>query len=238
MFSHIIAISSATSLPDFATTQQIMARNWLAEINMTLQRCLKTTVATGLGIAALGIVSVARAEGGEGASVVPVEIIPVATAASVSEPELTASTATKQILELSGKSAKLRVGDVLRASALKPLIARYAIQHNVPYALADAVIRIESRYNASARNGPNLGLTQVNFRTAQSLGYTGEVSGLFDAETNLRYGLKYLAQAYKLAGGDLCGAVLRYQAGHRAQTMTNASRIYCSKVKTILAKAE
>jgi soluble lytic murein transglycosylase-like protein len=104
--------------------------------------------------------------------------------------------------------------------------------------LADAVIRIESRYNAGARNGPNLGLTQLNFRTAQSLGYTGEASGLFDAETNLRFGLKYLAQAYQLAGGDLCGAVLRYQGGHRAVTMTNASRAYCAKVKTIIAKAE
>ena len=76
------------------------------------------------------------------------------------------------------------------------------MQHNIPYGLADAVVRIESRYNAAARNGPNLGLTQVNFRTAQSLGYTGDASGLFDAETNLRYGIKYLAQAYKLAGGE------------------------------------
>ena len=110
------------------------------------------------------------------------------------------------------------MADILRASALKPLVARYALQHKVPYELADAVIRIESRYNAGARNGPNLGLTQLNFRTAQSLGYTGEASGLFDAETNLRFGLKYLAQAYQLAGGDLCGAVLRYQGGHRAVT--------------------
>ena len=79
------------------------------------------------------------------------------------------------------------MADILRASALKPLVARYALQHKVPYELADAVIRIESRYNAGARNGPNLGLTQLNFRTAQSLGYTGEASGLFDAETNLRF---------------------------------------------------
>ena len=93
------------------------------------------------------------------------------------------------------------MADILRASALKPLVARYALQHKVPYELADAVIRIESRYNAGARNGPNLGLTQLNFRTAQSLGYTGEASGLFDAETNLRFGLKYLAQAYQSGRG-------------------------------------
>ncbi len=136
-----------------------------------------------------------------------------------------------------GKS-KSRVADTLKATALKPLIARYALQHNLPYGLADAVVRLESRYNAAARNGPNLGLTQVNLRTAQSLGYTGDARGLFDAETNLRYGLKYLAQAYKLAGGDMCGTILRYQFGHRTQTMTNASRVYCAKVKTIMVTSQ
>ena len=83
---------------------------------------------------------------------------------------------------------------------------------------------------------PNMGLTQINVRTAQSLGYAGAAAGLLDAETNLRYGLKYLAQAYKLAGGDTCGTILRYQFGHRTQTMTSASRAYCAKVKTILAE--
>ncbi len=99
-------------------------------------------------------------------------------------------------------------------------------------------MRLESRYNAGARNGPNMGLTQINVSTAQSLGYQGAAAGLLDAETNLRYGLKYLAKAYKLAGGDICGAILRYQAGHRAQTMTNAARAYCAKVKVITAAAD
>lgn len=128
--------------------------------------------------------------------------------------------------------------DAGKASALKPLIARYASENGVPYELADAVVRVESRYNAGARNGPNLGLTQINFRTAQSLGYSGDAAGLFDAETNLRYGIKYLAQAYRLAGGDTCGTILRYQFGHRTTTMTSASRAYCAKVKVITAAAE
>ena len=117
-----------------------------------------------------------------------------------------------------------RQADAVRAVALKPLIARHASENGLPYDLADAVVRIESRYNAGARNGANIGLTQINVRTAQSLGYQGEAAGLLDAETNLRYGLKYLAQAYRLAGGDTCGTILRYQAGHRAQTMTRARR--------------
>ena len=134
--------------------------------------------------------------------------------------------------------AGARASDAARAGALKPLIARYASENSLPFELADAVVRLESRYNARARNGGNLGLTQVNLRTAQSLGYKGDAAGLFDAETNLQYGLKYLAKAYSLAGGDTCGTILRYQFGHRTQSMTAASRAYCAKVKTITAAAE
>lgn len=137
-----------------------------------------------------------------------------------------------------GAESKSRVSDATRAVALKPLIARYASENGLPYELADAVVRLESRYNAGARNGPNMGLTQINVRTAQSLGYKGNAAGLLDAETNLRYGLKYLASAYKLAGGDTCGTILRYQFGHRTQTMTAASRAYCAKVKVITAAAD
>src|SRR6478735_2989152 len=203
---------------------------------MTLHHFLRTIAIASLGLAALGSVDGLRAEGGEGANVVPPEISAAKPDPAPSpDPEQTASISPKPA-PLDRSAPRSPMADILRASALKPLVARYALQHKVPYELADAVIRIESRYNAGARNGPNLGLTQLNFRTAQSLGYTGEASGLFDAETNLRFGLKYLAQAYQLAGGDLCGAVLRYQGGHRAVTMTNASRAYCAKVKTIIAK--
>jgi len=134
--------------------------------------------------------------------------------------------------------SRARLSDAVRANTLKALILRYASENGLPYELADAVVRLESRYNAGARNGPNMGLTQINVRTAQSLGYQGAAAGLLDAETNLRYGLKYLAKAYKLAGGDTCGTILRYQFGHRTQTMTAASRAYCTKVKLITAAAE
>jgi soluble lytic murein transglycosylase-like protein len=98
-------------------------------------------------------------------------------------------------------------------------------------------VRIESRYNAGTRNGPHLGLMQINARTAQSLGYQGTASGLLDPETNLRYGVRYLAEAYRLADGDTCGTILRYQGGHRAQAMTAQAQGYCARVKTLVAKA-
>jgi soluble lytic murein transglycosylase-like protein len=167
----------------------------------------------------------------------PEATLPAKVAKAVVEAEADQRTASPPAAT-PGAGSKVRLSDAARATALKPLIARYASENGVPYELADAVVRLESRYNAGARNGPNMGLTQINVSTAQSLGYQGSAAGLLDAETNLRYGLKYLARAYKLAGGDICGTILRYQFGHRTQTMTAASRAYCAKVKVITAAAD
>ena len=119
---------------------------------------------------------------------------------------------------------------------LKPLIMKHAAANGVPYELANAVVRIESRFNPAARNGPYYGLSQISITTARSLGFSGDPSALLNPDTNLRYGMNYLGTAYKLAGGDLCGTVLRYQGGHRAKTMTPASHTYCNKVKMLLAE--
>jgi soluble lytic murein transglycosylase-like protein len=124
--------------------------------------------------------------------------------------------------------------DLPGRSGYAKLIAKHAYTYGVPAALADAMVRLESRYNASARNGPNLGLTQISVRTARALGYAGAASGLLDADTNLRYGVHYLALAYRLAGGDVCHTILKYQSGHRATRMTGAARAYCARVHTIM----
>lgn len=210
---------------------------------MTLQHFFRTIIIAMLGAVALAFASQARAEGGEGSSLVPPEAPVVASSSPTEEAGSRLGSAHEEMAAVTASIApairiKSKVADDVRANALRPLIVRYASEHDLPYALADAVVRIESRYNPGARNGPNMGLTQINFRTAQSLGYQGSAAGLLDAETNLRYGLKYLAEAYRLAAGDTCGTILRYQFGHRTQTMTRASRVYCAKVKTITAKAE
>lgn len=121
------------------------------------------------------------------------------------------------------------------SAAVRSLIARHAANNGVPGALADAVVRIESRYNPAARNGPNLGLGQISHRTAKGLGYRGSPGGLLVAETNLTYSMRYLGQAYRLAGGDICGTIMRYQGGHGARRMSAANRVYCTKVRSIMA---
>jgi soluble lytic murein transglycosylase-like protein len=118
---------------------------------------------------------------------------------------------------------------------LKALVARHAAANGVPFSLADAVVRIESRYNPRAANAGNFGLMQIRHQTARGMGYSGGAGGLLDAETNARYAMKYLAQAYKLAGGDTCRTVMKYQSGHMATRMSGANRTYCAKVRTITA---
>lgn len=121
------------------------------------------------------------------------------------------------------------------SDGLKSLVARHAAANGVPFALADAVVRIESRYNPRASHAGNYGLMQIRHQTARGMGYSGSASGLLDAETNARFGMKYLAHAYRLAGGDTCRTVMKYQSGHRAERMSGANRTYCAKVRTISA---
>ena len=119
------------------------------------------------------------------------------------------------------------------SEGLRALVARHAAANGVPFALADAVVRIESRYNPRAANAGNYGLMQIRHRTARGVGYSGSAAGLLDADTNARYAMKYLGQAYRLAGGDTCRTVMKYQSGHMATRMNGANRTYCGKVRTI-----
>jgi len=123
------------------------------------------------------------------------------------------------------------------SEGLKAVVARHAAANGVPFALADAIVRVESRYNPRASHAGNYGLMQIRHQTARGMGYTGGAGGLLDAETNARFGMKYLAQAYKLAGGDTCRTIMKYQSGHMAMRMSGANRTYCAKVRTITARS-
>jgi len=119
--------------------------------------------------------------------------------------------------------------------SVRDIIARHAAANGVPFKLADAVVRIESRYNPRVSNGGALGLMQIKPATARGVGFAGSASALYHAETNVTFGMKYLAQAYRMSGGDICGTVMRYQSGHYAHHMNAANRAYCSKARAIMA---
>ncbi|MEM6464486.1 MAG: lytic transglycosylase domain-containing protein [Pseudomonadota bacterium] len=116
-----------------------------------------------------------------------------------------------------------------------PLINRYARKNGLPLDLAHAVVRIESNFDPQARGrAGEIGLMQIKLATARLMGYRGSKTDLYDPETNIKYGMKYLGKAHELSGGTTCGTILRYNAGHGAKRMNKISSRYCSKVKKII----
>ncbi|GJD59148.1 lytic transglycosylase domain-containing protein [Methylobacterium dankookense] len=94
------------------------------------------------------------------------------------------------------------------------LIEQQAKANGVPASFIHAVVKRESNYNPRAKGGSALGLMQIKHATAKGLGYTGDAAGLYDPETNLRYGVAYLAGAYKTARGNLTQAYTYYNRGY------------------------
>jgi soluble lytic murein transglycosylase-like protein len=116
------------------------------------------------------------------------------------------------------------------------MIENKAIKHGVPLALAHAVVRVESNFDPRLTGpGTTIGLMQIKHPTAQAMGFTGTAQELLEPETNLEWGMRYLARAHRLAKGDICGTVMRYQGGLQATQMSAAAIPYCGKVKTLMA---
>jgi hypothetical protein len=97
---------------------------------------------------------------------------------------------------------------------LDAMIARHAQLNGLPAALVHRVVIRESRYNPRATNHGALGLMQIKYATARAMGYTGSPAGLLDPETNLTYAVRYLAGAYRVAGGNANRAVANYAHGY------------------------
>jgi len=94
------------------------------------------------------------------------------------------------------------------------LIEQHAKANKVPAAFVHRVVKRESNYNPNARGGSALGLMQIKHATARGMGYSGEASGLYDPATNLKYGIAYLAGAYRAAQGDVERAYHYYNRGY------------------------
>jgi soluble lytic murein transglycosylase-like protein len=97
---------------------------------------------------------------------------------------------------------------------LSTLISKYSQMYDVPEDLVHRVVQRESRYVPSAFNRGHYGLMQIKHATARSMGFDGPASGLFDAETNLKYAVKYLRGAWLVADNDRDNAVRLYARGY------------------------
>jgi soluble lytic murein transglycosylase-like protein len=97
---------------------------------------------------------------------------------------------------------------------IERLIEKYSVVYEVPVELVRHVVNRESTFNPKAYNHGHWGLMQIKHATARGMGYDGPASGLFDAETNLKYAVKYLRGAWLVSGGNAKRADRLYQTGY------------------------
>lgn len=134
------------------------------------------------------------------------------------------------------KAASAALHQVDPRALYRTLIEREAARTGLPAEVAEAVMAVESSYNPAAIGGVGeIGLMQVLPSTARMLGFVGSDTDLAVPETNIRYGVMYLAKAWRLAGGDLCTAVMKYRAGHGESRFSHLSVNYCVAVRGKLA---
>jgi hypothetical protein len=123
-------------------------------------------------------------------------------------------------------------------AAYDALVSAHARANAVPEALVHRVILRESRYQPDlVGRGGTIGLMQIKLATARSLGYTGDAEGLRDPDTNIAYGVKYLAGAYRTANGDHDRAIHYYAAGYY-EAAKRWRREHVHHAEPVLASAE
>jgi soluble lytic murein transglycosylase-like protein len=111
---------------------------------------------------------------------------------------------------------------------LSSMAAAQAGAAGVPESLVERVIRRESGGNPRAVHAGNYGLMQIRLGTARAMGYTGSAAGLLDPQTNMTYAVRYLAGAYRAAGGNESRAVALYARGYYAQAKARGFSPYTS----------
>lgn len=93
-------------------------------------------------------------------------------------------------------------------------ITEYSAMYGVPEVLVHRIVKRESKYNPKAYSRGHWGLMQIRYDTARSMGYKGPAKGLLGIDENLKYGVKYLAGAYMVAGGNADKAARYYRSGY------------------------
>jgi soluble lytic murein transglycosylase-like protein len=100
------------------------------------------------------------------------------------------------------------------------MIKAQAPGHGVPTWFALRIAKIESGYNPAARGAAGeIGVFQLKCQTARGLGYRGSCGGLYNAATNIRYGLKHLSLAVRSSKGNLKLAASKHNGGLGRKTL-------------------
>lgn len=97
---------------------------------------------------------------------------------------------------------------------LRAKINKWADHYEVPRTLVHKLAIRESTHRPGARNGPYWGLMQILPATARGMGFRGQPKDLLDADTNLKYAVKYLRGAWLLSDGNERTAIQWYARGY------------------------
>ncbi len=146
-------------------------------------------------------------------TVVPIPRPDTATLAYAAQPRAIAALSAMEFPPAPGEPMPTTASDA--PPELSKLIKRYAGMYGVPESLVHRVVHRESKYDPKAyhKNG-YWGLMQIKYSTAKSMGYEGPPAGLLDAETNLKYAIKYLRGAWLVADNKNDNAIKLYARGY------------------------
>jgi soluble lytic murein transglycosylase-like protein len=100
-----------------------------------------------------------------------------------------------------------------QSTPLDGMAAAQASANGVPVSLVERVIKRESGGNPRAVSRGNYGLMQIRLGTARAMGFSGSAAELLDPQVNMTYAVRYLAGAYRAAGGNENRAVALYASG-------------------------
>ena len=117
----------------------------------------------------------------------------------------------------------------LRANEVARAVEVYAHAAGVPVMLASALVQSESGYNPGVSNKGAQGLMQIKLITARKVGYQGDANGLLDPLTNLEFGMRHLAQIYRMANQDPCRTIAIYRSGNPLARPTTDQMLLCAK---------
>ena len=119
-----------------------------------------------------------------------------------------------------------------QSAPLDGMAAAQASANGVPVSLVERVIKRESGGNPRAVSRGNYGLMQIRLGTARAMGFSGSAAELLDPQINMTYAVRYLAGAYRAAGGNENRAVALYASGYYYQAKAQGFSPYASEASS------
>ena len=134
----------------------------------------------------------------------------------------TSTAASRTIAKAKAKAPRVARG---RNPAIVAKVQAHARAAGVPVSTALAVVHQESGFRPHVTGGAGeIGLMQLKCQTARGMGFSGSCKALYNPDTNLRFGMKYLRKALNR------GSVGYYNAGIHAKSLPKAARKYAASV--------